>query len=107
VFHAINAVLMPGKGVTAGRRHLMQRRGNGGISGMGQGQPGNTGRGSGGGGESADAMSMAQQSNYDAQQEAIQWAATSGVPGSTEAAVQTGNAGNQAVGVTGLDESQW
>jgi hypothetical protein len=86
VFHAINAVLIPGKGVTAGRRHLLQR---------------------GGGGESADAMSMAMQSNYDQQAEAIQWAATSGAPGSTEDAVQEANAGNQLVAIPSVDDAMW
>jgi hypothetical protein len=83
VFHALDAVLIPGKGVAAGR-HLLQR-----------------------GGEQADAVSMAMQANYDAQAEAIQWAATAGTPGSTEAAVQQGIRGNQLVALPGLDEALW
>jgi hypothetical protein len=85
IIHAINAVLIPGKGMTAGRRHLLQR----------------------GGGESADAMSMAMQSNYDNQQEDIAWAAQSGAPGSTDDAVQAANIGNQLVAIPSVDDAMW
>jgi hypothetical protein len=82
VFHAINAVLIPGKGVAAGRRLL-------------------------GGGGASDAQSMALEANYDQQQEAIWWAANSGTPGSTEAATQEANIGNQLVAIPSWAEEDW
>jgi hypothetical protein len=63
VFHAINAVLIPAKGVAAGRRRLL-----------------------GGGPFSAGAVGQyeATEANLDAQQEAILWEANSGQPGSLD-----------------------
>jgi hypothetical protein len=93
IFHAINAVLVPGKSPTAGRRHLLQHGGGA--------------RGANQGGEQADAVSMALQANYDAQQEDIAWAATSGTPGAAEDVTEQANIGNQLVALPGVDEAEW
>jgi hypothetical protein len=90
-------VLIPGKGVTAGRRHLLQR-------GHGDG-----GGGEGGGGSDGadDAQAMALEANYDDQQEAIWWAANSDTPGATDDAVEEANVGNQMVAVPSWTVEDW